>query len=97
MSASAPCDDRASRASARATPRRASAPVQQFHTMPLWSRIFWNSAAAAGTLPRSEVGLPADEGVIEAGHVGGELKLAVFDGRQGCAQIVDRHAWVLSL
>jgi hypothetical protein len=27
---------------ARAAPSRASGPVQQFHTMPLWSTIFWN-------------------------------------------------------
>ena len=35
-----PCEVLACKALARATPRCASAPVQQFQTMPLWSRIF---------------------------------------------------------
>ncbi len=39
-SASAPDEFLACNAFARATPRCASAPVQQFQTMPLWSRIF---------------------------------------------------------
>ena len=44
--ASAPREVLVCRAFARATPRCANAPVQQFQTMPLCSRIFWNSAAA---------------------------------------------------
>jgi hypothetical protein len=43
---------------ARATPRCANAPVQQFHTMPLWSRIFWNSAAAALPCPAAKYSSP---------------------------------------
>ena len=39
-SASAPCEVLHCKALARAKPRWASAPVQQFQTMPLWSRIF---------------------------------------------------------
>src|ERR1700722_20057628 len=39
-SASAPCEVRDCKAFARATPRCANAPVQQFQTIPLWSRIF---------------------------------------------------------
>src|ERR1700677_175688 len=46
-SASAPVEFFASSAFARAFPRCASAPVQQFQTMPLRSRIFWNSTAAS--------------------------------------------------
>ena len=46
-SASALVEFFACNAFARATPSRASAPVQQFQTMPLWSRIFRNSAAAS--------------------------------------------------
>jgi len=47
-SASAPCEVLDRKAFARATPRCANAPVQQFQTMPPWSRILWNSAAASG-------------------------------------------------
>jgi len=50
-SASAACEVFACKAFARATPRCANAPVQQFQTMPLWSMIFWNSAAAAPPCP----------------------------------------------
>ena len=35
-----PCEVFASKALAHATPKCANAPVQQFQTMPLWSRIF---------------------------------------------------------
>jgi hypothetical protein len=42
-SASPPCEVAACRALARATPKCASAPVQQFDTKPLWSRIFCTS------------------------------------------------------
>jgi hypothetical protein len=38
--ASAPCEVLDCKGLARATPRCANAPVQQFQTMPLWSRIF---------------------------------------------------------
>jgi hypothetical protein len=49
--ASALCEVLDSKALARATPRCANAPVQQFHTMPLWSRTVWNSAAASFPCP----------------------------------------------
>src|SRR4029077_4512283 len=39
-SASAPCEVLDCKALARATPRCANAPVQQFQMMPLWSIIF---------------------------------------------------------
>jgi hypothetical protein len=47
-SAFAPFSVRASRALARATPRYGSAAVQQFHTIPLWSRIFRNQQSEPG-------------------------------------------------
>jgi hypothetical protein len=46
-SASAPWESFACKAFARATPRCANATVQRFQTIPLWSMIFWNSAAAS--------------------------------------------------
>jgi hypothetical protein len=57
-SASAPCEVLAWRAFALATPRCDNAPVQQFQTMPLWSRIFWNSAAEARPCPAAKYGSP---------------------------------------
>src|ERR1019366_227025 len=57
-SASAPCEVLDCRALARATPRCAKAPVQQFQTMPLWSMIFWNSAAAALPCPAARYASP---------------------------------------
>jgi hypothetical protein len=32
--------------------------VQQFQTMPLWSRIFWNSVAAAPPCPAAKYASP---------------------------------------
>ncbi len=57
-SASAPREVLACKALARATPKCANAPVQQFQTMPLWSRIFWNSAAAALPCPAAKYASP---------------------------------------
>src|SRR5208282_5793636 len=57
-SASAPCEVLACKALARATPKCANAPVQQFQTMPLWSISFWNSAAAALPFPAAKYASP---------------------------------------
>jgi len=54
----APCEVFDCKAFARAIPRCANAPVQQFQTMPLWSRIFSNSAAAALPCPAAKYDYP---------------------------------------
>src|ERR1700733_6163056 len=57
-SVSAPGEVLACKALARATPRYAKAPVQQFQTIPLWSRIFWNSDAASLHCPAARYPSP---------------------------------------
>jgi hypothetical protein len=57
------------KALARATPRCANDPVQQFQTMPLWSMIFWNSAAAALPWPAANSHISISLGGYDVGRL----------------------------
>ena len=55
--------------------------------MPLWSRIFWNSAAAFFALSSRQICLSANVHVIEAGDIVDERHLSQFDGRSSLQSV----------
>jgi len=72
---------------ARAIPKCANAPVQQFQTTPLCSMSLRNSAAGVSSLPRGQESIGSYIKVVETGAIGEDLNIAKFDDRRSSEQV----------